>query len=174
MLNHDALVIDTRPATEFARGHVPGTLNIPLNGSFVTWAGWLVPYTADFYVIVDDGPAERLTELRRALSLVGLDRVAGYFSDAGHRRRGGTRNDARDDRSDHADQLRAALESGLPADVAVIDVRSANEWNEGHLPSAIHIPLGHLADRIAEVPADRQVVVHCQARRRDPRSRHRC
>ena len=44
----------------------------------------------------------------------------------------------------------------------VIDVRNDSEWNEGHIPSAIHIPLGHLAERIAEVPADNAVVVQCQ------------
>jgi len=52
-----------------------------------------------------------------------------------------------------------------PADLegrVVIDVRHDGEWNEGHLPSAIHIPLGHLAERIAEVPDDKPVVVHCQ------------
>ncbi len=157
VLKRGALVIDTRPAAEFATGHVRGTLNIPLNGSFVTWAGWLVPYNADFYVIVDDGPAERVTELRRALSLIGLDRMAGYFSQTAvaHAASRGITPGTIDQMT--PDQLRANK------DVAVIDVRSANEWNEGHLPSAVHIPLGHLEERIAEVPADRQVVVHCQA-----------
>ena len=37
------------------------------------------------------------------------------------------------------------------------------EWKDGHIPSAIHIPLGYLTDRLAEVPADRPVVVQCQA-----------
>ena len=156
VLKRGALVIDTRPAAEFATGHVRGTLNIPLNGSFVTWAGWLVPYNADFYVIVDDGSAERLTELRRALSLIGLDRMAGYFSDTAvaHAASRGIPLGTIEQMT--PDQLRANQ------DVAVIDVRNANEWKEGHLPSAIHIPLGHLAERIAEVPADREVVVHCQ------------
>ena len=44
----------------------------------------------------------------------------------------------------------------------MIDVRNDNEWNEGHIPSAIHIPLGHLAERIAEVPDDKPIVVQCQ------------
>lgn len=156
VLKRGALVIDSRPAAEFANGHVPGTLNIPLNGSFVTWAGWLVPYNADFYVIVDDGSGERLTELRRALSLIGLDRMAGYFSDTAvaHAASRGITLGTIDQMT--PDQLRANK------DVAVIDVRNAAEWQEGHLPSAIHIPLGHLAERIAEVPADREVVVHCQ------------
>lgn len=160
-----ALVIDTRPALDFAKGHVPGTLNIPLNGSFVTWAGWLVPYTTDFYVIVDDGP-ERLAEVRRALSLIGLDRVAGYFGAtaiafaAAH----GTTLGTIDQIS--AKALAGALQHAPPTGASmapvVIDVRSASEWNEGHLPTAIHIPLGHLAERVGEVPADREIVVHCQ------------
>ena len=156
VLTRGALVIDTRPAAEFARGHMPGTLNIPLNGSFVTWAGWLVPYISDFYAIVDDESAERLKELRRALSLIGLDRFVGYFSDTAiaHAAAEGTTLGTVDQMT--PDQLRAT------EGVTVIDVRNANEWNGGHLPSAIHIPLGHLAERIAEVPADRQMVVHCQ------------
>ncbi len=86
-----------------------------------------------------------------------MDRVAGYFTTsaiadaASHGTTLGTIEQMT------AGELRAAK------DVAVVDVRSANEWQEGHLPSAIHIPLGHLEERIADVPADRQVVVHCQA-----------
>jgi hydroxyacylglutathione hydrolase len=44
----------------------------------------------------------------------------------------------------------------------VIDVRHDAEWNEGHIPNAIHIPLGQLAQRIGEVPENGNVVVHCQ------------
>jgi hydroxyacylglutathione hydrolase len=154
LLGRGALVIDTRPAADFAAGHVHGTLNIPLNGSFVTWAGWLVPYTEDFYVIADESSTARLTELRRALALIGLDRLAGYFSGSAVAHA----HDTIDQIS--AKELAARLSSN---GTVVIDVRSANEWDEGHLPSAIHIPLGYLADRIAEVPADRPIVVHCQA-----------
>ena len=48
-------------------------------------------------------------------------------------------------------------------DVAVLDVRSASEWQEGHITGALHIPLGYLTDRLDEIPRDRAVVVHCQA-----------
>src|SRR5690606_17292227 len=54
LLEQGALVVDTRSAAEHAQGHVPGTINIPLNRSFNTWAGWLVPYDRDFYLIVND------------------------------------------------------------------------------------------------------------------------
>ena len=55
------------------------------------------------------------------------------------------------------------LAKRLPANgLVLIDVRNDNEWDEGHIDSAIHIPLGHLAERINEVPADKPIVVHCQ------------
>ncbi len=54
MLDGGATVVDTRAASAFAVGHLPGTLNIPLNGSFSTWAGWLLPYNRDVYLLVDD------------------------------------------------------------------------------------------------------------------------
>ena len=46
--------------------------------------------------------------------------------------------------------------------MTIIDVRNDNEWEEGHIPSAKHIPLGHLAARINEIPDDRPIVIHCQ------------
>ena len=74
------LVIDTRSAAEYAAGFLPGTLNLPLTSNFVTWAGWLVPYAEDFYVLLGEGAESRLPELVRALALIGLDRIAGFFS----------------------------------------------------------------------------------------------
>ena len=62
--------------------HVPGTINIPLNGSFTTWAGWLVPYTTDFYLIVDDRTPQAIDDAVRDLAMIGLDRIAGYFDAA--------------------------------------------------------------------------------------------
>ena len=47
-------------------------------------------------------------------------------------------------------------------DAFVLDVAAPNEWQVGHIPSARHIPLGYLAERLAELP-DRPVVVQCQA-----------
>src|SRR5262245_9834809 len=53
-------VVDTRSAERYAAGHVPGTLNIPINGSFVTWAGWLAPYDRPIYLVVDAATAAHI------------------------------------------------------------------------------------------------------------------
>jgi hydroxyacylglutathione hydrolase len=151
LIARGALVIDTRPAAEYADGHVTGTINIPFNASFVTWAGWLVQ-TEECYLIVDAATAAaRLEELSRSLALIGIDRIAGYFDAA-------TINGHATIEQITAQELEPKLKN-----VTVLDVRSANEWNEGHLPGAKHIPLGYLEDRLGEIPADRPVVVQCQS-----------
>ena len=157
VLTTGAVVIDTRPAAVFGAGHVPGTLNIPLNKSFSTWAGWLVRYDVDLTLIADDAGA--VASAVRELAMIGLDRVTTWYPstivtawhDAG--RRLGT----------VASLDPAALVPRLAAgEVTLIDVRNQSEWAAGHLPGARHIPLGHLTDRLAEIPRDRPIVVQCQ------------
>lgn len=52
--------------------------------------------------------------------------------------------------------------STVPADGYLLDVREDDEWQAGHAPIAVHIPLGELSQRAAEVPRDRQVYVVCR------------
>lgn len=151
LIARKALVIDTRPAAEYAAGHLQGTINIPFNGSFVTWAGWLVQ-TDEFYLIVDAATAAaRLGELSRELALIGIDRISGYF-EASAVNGGAT-----------IPQITPQELVKTMNTVTVVDVRGASEWDHGHLPGATHIPLGHLIDRLGEIPADGRVVVQCQS-----------
>lgn len=156
-LDAGALVIDTRPAAVFARGHVPGTINIPLGKSFNTWAGWLVPYGRNFYLLGDEAHA---AEAVGDLAMIGLDSVVGYFPSfavamwaSGDRK---LETIAQED----AAGLAGRMKSGA---VTVIDVRARSEWEAGHLPGVPNIPLGYLADRLDEIPADRPVVLQCQS-----------
>jgi hydroxyacylglutathione hydrolase len=156
-LDAGTLVVDTRPAPVFARGHVPGTINIPLGKSFNTWAGWLVPYDRNFYLIADDAHA---AEVARDLAMIGLDRVVGYFPSfavamwAG----GGRKLDT------VAQEDSAKLAGRMKTDaVNVIDVRARSEWEAGHIPGVPNIPLGYLTDRLDEIPAGRPVVLQCQS-----------
>jgi hydroxyacylglutathione hydrolase len=151
LISRNALVIDTRPAPDYAAGHMPGTINIPIGSSFVTWAGWLVD-TEEFYLIVDAATAaSRLDELSRSLALIGIDRITGYF-DASVAT--GYATIAQITPKELAPKLKT---------VTVLDVRSATEWDEGHLPGASHVPLGYLSDRLGDIPRDRPVVVQCQS-----------
>lgn len=151
-----AMIVDTRAAADYAARHIPGTINIPLNRSFDTWAGWIVPNGRDLYLIVDDASVD---EAVRDLAMIGLDRVAGYFlpdvidawAAAGHEVGAVPRIEVRE----LADRLRKG-------EVAVIDVRGRAEWEAGHLPDVANIPVGYLTDRLAELPRDRPLVLQCQ------------
>jgi hydroxyacylglutathione hydrolase len=151
------LVVDTRPATVFARGHVPGTINIPLGRSFNTWAGWLVQYDRNFYLIADEAHA---AEAARDLAMIGLDRVVGYFPGFAVAMWASGANKLETIAQEDAAGLAERMKTGA---VTVIDVRARSEWEAGHLPGVQNIPLGYLGDRLDEIPRDRPVVLQCQS-----------
>ncbi len=149
-------LVDLRTAADFAAGHISGSLSIPLNQSFTTWAGSLLPYDRDLLLIFPDREAAGLREAVRDLSLIGLDRIAGFWSvEAIDWWRGQSRP------LTTVSQISPA--SLAAAKHAVVDVRAASEWEAGRIPGAIHIPLSELADRIAELPTDRPLVLQCAA-----------
>jgi hydroxyacylglutathione hydrolase len=156
----NGLVVDTREASLFAKGAIPGTINIPRNRSFTTWAGSLIPYDHDFYLIADDREGRGIEDLVRDLSGIGLDRIAGYFG-----------TDVIENRGEKEGQLQVVRSLNLPAivdqlrsdDKLVLDVRAEHEWRAGHLPGSLNLPLGELEERLAELPKDGGLIVHCQS-----------
>jgi hydroxyacylglutathione hydrolase len=159
-LSARAVVVDLRRAAEYAVAHVPGTISIPLDASFTNWAGWLVPYGADFYVIAPDRGAAAVDAAVRDLAMIGLDRVAGWFDarviDEWAASGGGLGS---------VPQITPAdLSASLSHDaVTLLDVRNDNEWVSGHIAGARHIPLGRLTDALDSIPRTRPIVVQCAA-----------
>lgn len=164
VLASGAPVVDTRPAAEFAAGHVPGTINIPLDRSFNTWAGWLLPFDRDFYLVIDDRCTHCVGEAVRDLAMIGLDRVAGYFGSAAIDEWPAT--NAREARVlATIPQITAAelAERVKRGGIAVLDVRGHAEWEAGHIPGVENIPVGYLTDRLDDLPRDEPLVVQCQS-----------
>jgi hydroxyacylglutathione hydrolase len=147
-------VIDTRAADAFSAGHIRGTVSIPLKKSFSTWAGWLLPYDRDLYLLAD---AEAAREATRELAMIGLDRVAGVLDTSAIASWPAAEIETVEQVSPSEVQRRVAA-----GQAKVIDVRSAAEWNAGHLANTPNIHLGYLMDRLAEVPQGTQVVLQCQ------------
>jgi hydroxyacylglutathione hydrolase len=154
LLASGAIVVDTRGTAEYAGGHIPGTLNLPLGRSFATYAGSLLPYDADCYLIVDPRQLEFAV---RALVSIGLDRIAGYAGLEAIEHWAGSGGPLGTIR-----QVTAADLAAAGPDTVVVDVRGETEWRSGHLPGSRLVPLPELPARAAEIPADRRVVLVCQ------------
>lgn len=151
-----AMVVDTRPAAEYAAGHVPGTINIPMSRTFNTWAGWFVSYDRPFYLIADESDID---EAVRDLAMIGLDDIGGYFApDAVQAWAAGGGRLATIPQMTVA-ELADRFESG---DLGILDVRGRTEWEAGRLPGVENIPVGYITDRLDEVPKDKPLVLHCQ------------
>ena len=157
LLEEGATIVDTRAASAFANGHIPGTINIPYDNSFITWAGWFLNYENPFYLMVD---SSRITEMVGDLIYIGLDNIGGYFEP-----------EIIETWTQHGHSLESYQET-TPQEIAeqvkngevlVVDVRAASEWEEGHIPTAQHLMLGYLPDQVEAVSRDKPVVVQCQA-----------
>jgi glyoxylase-like metal-dependent hydrolase (beta-lactamase superfamily II)/rhodanese-related sulfurtransferase len=150
-----AQLLDTRDGGDFGRAHFAGSLNIGLGGQYATWAGTLLDREKPIILITEPG-SEREAALR--LGRIGFDHVAGYLE-------GGV--EALEHRRELAvgwdrvgpPELAGYLESGVES--FVLDVRNPGEFEAKRIDGAVNIPLNKLRARLAEVPRDRRLVVHC-------------
>jgi len=157
-------VIDTREWAAFRDAHLAGSLFCPLTKAFNSDAGSFVTEHEDIVLIVE--PA-RVDEAVRDLVRIGLDRVVGYLDAAkfGELAAAGakiarTREIAAAD-ADREINTRAPL---------VLDVRRATEYAAGNIAGAMNIAHTRLLGKLAEVPQDRELLVHCQAGLRSARA----
>ena len=149
-IERGAIVLDARPFADYAAGHVPGSLHVPLDGQYASWVGTLVG-PDDRLVPVSD-PA-RTEEAVMRLARVGYENLSGVLD-------GGVPGWAAAGRR----LQRAAAEAVIGAIRAgrrVLDVRRAPEWNDSHLEGAHHIPLAQLAARAGELDRGAEWVVVC-------------
>ncbi len=149
-------VIDTRSASRYALGHLPGSISIPLDRQFTTNAGSLVPYDEDLRLVVDDWPRARTAE--RHLRMIGLDRLSGLI--LGSTLDAWTSAGGRLETSERIGplELAAALKKSA---VEIIDVRGRDEWDAGHIAEAVHVSLGDVRERCHELEKDRPLVTYC-------------
>ena len=140
-------VVDVRPLADFGRGHVPGSLSIPLRPAFATWLGWLVDL--DRPVVIVRNPDQDLEEVWWQAAKIGLDRVVGQVSDGLAQWYADRRPTARIPLVEPADL----------GDRAVLDIRQPAEFAAGHLPGARNVPLGDVARHPDAAPAGPTVVM---------------
>ncbi|MFN2456973.1 MAG: rhodanese-like domain-containing protein [Chitinophagaceae bacterium] len=156
-LQNDVLLLDTRAATSFTQGFIPGSVSIGLEGRFAEWAGSLLPFDKPM-MIVTEKSKEKETIVR--LARVGFSNVVGYV-DGGFEawKNAGEEVDIIIDVE--ADEL--AMDLPFDNNLVVLDVRKLTEYVDGHIKNAIHIPLNVLTDpaSMANLEEDHNIYVHC-------------
>lgn len=125
-LDDDVVVVDMRPMTSFAAGHIPGSIGIPLRDDFGVWVGWVLPYNAPLVLVGD--PEQDVLEARRQLLRIGFDDIRGIV-------RGLERwqGELRSHRIVDIEQFAAAVDKGAQ----ILDARAPDEWSEGTITDTI-------------------------------------
>ncbi|GCD90093.1 MBL fold metallo-hydrolase [Nocardioides sp. LS1] len=144
-------VVDLRHRTAFARGHAPGTLNFGLDGPFVTYLGWLIPWGTPLTLLAER--AEDIAAAQRELVRIGIERPVAAAT-------GGPQGWADRVAGFPTASFADLVQVRHHRDVVVLDVRRESEFAAARLDGAVNIPLHELVDRIADVPAG-EVWVHC-------------
>jgi hydroxyacylglutathione hydrolase len=150
LLEKNILVIDTRPKSDFIKGHLKGAINLQNAVKFETWLGSIVGPSEQFYLIAAND--EELAIVIKKAAKIGYEGniKAGLLNPANAHERS-----AELDLSDF--NLR-------PNQYTIIDTRNWGEINDGMIFSnALTIPLPELRERLDEIPTDKPILVHCAA-----------
>jgi hydroxyacylglutathione hydrolase len=143
-----AVLIDARPVDRFARAHVRGAISIPLRPVFASWLGWLAPPDRPLIIVRD--PDQDATEIAWQAAKIGYDNIIGEL--------GGGMN-----AWTSAGQEAASIpltKAGQLDGHRVLDIRQESEYLSGHIPGAVHVELGQVAQRAADI-CDAPTVVMC-------------
>src|SRR6266849_1358746 len=151
-LENGALVIDTRSPRAFGEGHIPGTIHVYLRGSsFVSRENRLL-------LVVKN---ERdLHEAISQLSVVGFDQVIGYLDG------GITAWQEADLPVQQLSQITVETLHSMRHDLKILDVRDQDEWEEGHIKGATHIPYYFLEQRLQELDNSQHLALICTSGQR--------
>lgn len=152
----DALLLDTRDAQTFAKGFIPNSINIGIDGNFAPWAGTLIPdIKQTILLIADEGREE---EIVTRLARVGYDNTIGYLKGGFEAwKNAGKETDTIESIS--VDELAKRMEEN--PDLNILDVRKKSEHFSEHVIGSENIALDYINEHIAEVDKDKTYYVHC-------------
>lgn len=150
-----AVVIDTRPAADFAAGHLTGSLSVGLDGRFAEYAGSVVAPETSIVLVCDEGSQQ---EALIRLARIGFDNVVGYLDNALQVM---IEQPERVERASRltVEQLRDVL--ATTPDLQIVDIRNPGELAAGVIDTSVPLPLGTLATHLDGLDPARPTVVYC-------------
>jgi len=151
----EAVVLDVRHQNDFAKGHIPRSIFIGLDGGFAPWVGALIADVKQPILLITEQGREE--EAIKRLSRVGFDQTLGYL-------KGGF--NAWKNASKEYDTVSSIPVSTFKEDrerdaISVFDVRKEGEFLSEHLLDASNTPLNYINNHLAEYPSEETFYIHC-------------
>ena len=150
-----ATVLDVRSAAAFGAGHVPGSVNIGLEGQYASWAGSLLS-AQEAIVIVGEGKSQ-VDEAVMRLARVGFENVAGFL-DGGIAAWAAAGYEVATLPQMPVDELRERIREKR---LRIIDVRTPSEYASGHVPGAVNAPLAAFAGAAGRFQPNEAAAIIC-------------
>ena len=154
LMEEGVVVLDVRHGKPFGAGHIPNSYGIRVEAPLTTWAGWLIPFGSRIVLVAES--TEQIVSATRQLIRIGYDDLVGRLE-------GGIDAWAREYPVEtipgmNSKELRERMD-----EVMLIDVRQQSEWDEGHIPGAIHFEGGRVAWETLPFPHDRPLAIQCSS-----------
>lgn len=150
-----ALILDTRDAQQFAKGFIPNSINIGLDGSFAPWVGAMIPDIKQPILIVDEPGREQEVIIR--LARVGYDHTIGYLKGGFEAwRKAGKEVDSI--KSISPEELAQEMQKGP---INILDVRKEDEYKSEHIANAENLPLDYINENMSRIDNNKTYYAHC-------------
>ncbi len=151
-----ALVLDTRKPEEFAKGFIPNSVNIGIDGNFAPWVGALITDVQQPILFIADKGREE--EVVTRLARVGYDNALGYLK-GGFAAWKAAGKELYTITSISAEEFAKRYEENNA--IKVVDVRKPGEYQAEHVETAQSAPLDYLNEHLAELPKEEHMYLHC-------------
>ena len=150
-----AVILDTRDAQTFAKGFIPNSINIGIDGSFAPWVGTLIPDIKQAILLVTEEGTEE--EVVTRLARVGFDNTIGYLK-GGFQAWKNAGKETDSIRSITADELASLM---AKKDVHILDVRRKSEYDTEHIINTENTPLDVINNSMTQLDKHKTYFVHC-------------
>ena len=150
-----ALILDTRDNGNFAKGYVPQSINIGINGDFAPWVGALIADVKQPIILVTEPGLEEETVTR--LTRVGFDNLIGHLEGGFEAwKKAGFEIDTVNRIT--AEQFAEEVKIG---ESKIIDVRKESEYEAEHVDEAYSRPLAYINDWVKDINPEEHFYMHC-------------
>lgn len=152
LMEDGVVVIDIRHQKQFAGGHIPNSYGIRVDAPLSVWAGWVIPFGS--HIVLLGESAEQREDATRQLIRIGYDDVLGYVE-------GGIESWAKEFPVDTVPTIQPRELRERLGELTLVDVRQRSEWDQGHIPDAVHFEGGRIAWEQLPFSLDKPLAIQC-------------